>query len=84
MPKNEEILSFVGESRRGFVRKVIVGTAFVTPLIASFSMDSHKAAAAGYSLNSNQTVQGITACFKQFSVDHNLFGLVKCVIGEIL
>ena len=79
MPKNEEILGFVGESRRGFVRKVIVGTAFVTPLIASFSMDSHKAAASGFNLTSNQTIQGITACFRQYGQDHNLVNLIRCI-----
>ena len=40
-PKNidEEILSSVDEARRDFIRKVIVGAAFATPIMASFSMD---------------------------------------------
>lgn len=38
-PLNEDILNSVDESRRDFLRKVIVGTAFAAPLMASFSMD---------------------------------------------
>ncbi|CAN5905064.1 hypothetical protein BH20PSE1_BH20PSE1_22870 [soil metagenome] len=38
-PINEDVLNGVDETRRDFLRKVIVGTAFVTPLMASFSMD---------------------------------------------
>jgi hypothetical protein len=36
---DEEILNSVDESRRSFLRKVIVGAAFATPIMASFSMD---------------------------------------------
>ena len=38
-PLNEDVLNSVDESRRDFLRKVIVGTAFAAPLMASFSMD---------------------------------------------
>src|SRR5688500_11688552 len=41
-----EILERVRMNRRGFVRKVIVGTAFATPVLASFDMRSMTAYAA--------------------------------------
>jgi len=36
---NETILEKVDAKRRGFVKKVIVGTAFAAPVVSSFSMD---------------------------------------------
>jgi len=35
----EDVLSSVDESRREFLKKVIGGTVFAVPLMASFSMD---------------------------------------------
>jgi len=35
----ESVLNSVEESRRDFIRKLVVGTAFAAPLMASFSMD---------------------------------------------
>lgn len=35
----ENVLNSVEESRRDFIRKLVVGTAFAAPLMASFSMD---------------------------------------------
>jgi len=39
MHANEAILEKVDAKRRGFVKKVIVGTAFAAPVVSSFSMD---------------------------------------------
>ena len=39
MDANEKVLEKVDAKRRGFVRKVIIGTAFVAPIVSSFSMD---------------------------------------------
>lgn len=39
MSTEDEVLEKVDPDRRGFVRKVIVGTAFAAPVISSFSMD---------------------------------------------
>jgi hypothetical protein len=39
MSTKDEVLEKVDPDRRGFVRKVIVGTAFAAPVISSFSMD---------------------------------------------
>jgi hypothetical protein len=36
------VLEGVDESRRGFVKKVLIGTAFAVPVINSFSMDGLK------------------------------------------
>lgn len=36
---NEEVLSSIDASRRDFIRKLVVGTTFAAPLLASFSMD---------------------------------------------
>jgi len=36
---NETVLDGVDEGRRDFVKKLVAGTAFATPLLASFSMD---------------------------------------------
>ena len=38
-PLQEDILKSVPESRRDFLKKMIAGTTFVVPLMASFSMD---------------------------------------------
>jgi hypothetical protein len=50
---SEKILSRVNVDRRGFVRKVVAGTAFAVPVVSSFSMDglTTSAAAAGFSGN---------------------------------
>lgn len=37
--KDETILKSVDETRRNFIKKVVVGTAFAVPVINSFSMD---------------------------------------------
>lgn len=52
-PLNEDVLNSVDESRRDFLRKVIVGTAFAAPLMASFSMDGLLINAAEASCASN-------------------------------
>jgi len=49
MPKTEisdEILEKVDTERRGLVRKIVVGSAFVAPVVMSFSMDSLSPASA--------------------------------------
>lgn len=38
--EKKEVLNKVGKSRRGFIRKLVQGTAYVAPLIATFYMDS--------------------------------------------
>lgn len=38
-PNEIMVLDSVDEGRRGFVKKLVAGTAFATPLLASFSMD---------------------------------------------
>ena len=38
--KEKEVLSKVGKSRRGFISKLVKGTAYVAPLIATFYMNS--------------------------------------------
>ena len=38
--KFDPILRQVDPEKRDFLKKVIVGTAFVAPIVASFSMDS--------------------------------------------
>ena len=40
--RNEAILETVNEERRGFIKKVVLGTAFAVPVIHSFSMDGLK------------------------------------------
>jgi hypothetical protein len=40
--KEKGLLSKIGKSRRGFIRKLVKGAAYVTPLIATFYMDSTK------------------------------------------
>ncbi|MFP4088191.1 MAG: hypothetical protein ACLFUL_15515 [Desulfobacteraceae bacterium] len=44
---DENVLQAVDENRRGFIKKVIVGTAFAVPVINSFSMDGLKARIGG-------------------------------------
>jgi hypothetical protein len=39
---DEDILKVVDESKRDFIKKVVVGTAFAVPVINSFSMDGLK------------------------------------------
>jgi len=50
---SEAILEKVDVKRRGFVRKVIVGSAFAAPFVTSFSMDSLSTASAGISFSGN-------------------------------
>ena len=40
--EDDGILKAVNESRRDFIKKVVVGTAFAVPVINSFSMDGLK------------------------------------------
>ena len=51
----DQVLSRVGSSRRGFVRKAILGTAFTAPIVASFSMDGLAVGAARAGSVSNST-----------------------------
>lgn len=53
MSDNEEILDEVGSSRRSFVRKLVVGTAFVAPVVSSFDVSTMSMASA--SAGPNQT-----------------------------
>jgi hypothetical protein len=46
MSDNDEILEEVGDSRRSFVRKLVVGTAFAAPLVSSFDVSSLSMASA--------------------------------------
>ena len=39
MLSENKVLEKVSSDRRGFVKKVIVGTAFAAPVVSSFSMD---------------------------------------------
>ena len=39
MNSEKRVLEKVSSDRRGFVKKVIVGTAFAAPVVSSFSMD---------------------------------------------
>ena len=38
----EEVLQHVDESKRDFVKKVLIGTAFAVPVITSYSMDNFR------------------------------------------
>lgn len=58
-PLNEDVLNSVDETRRDFLRKVIVGTAFATPLMASFSMDGLSINAAEASFTGNLTCSNV-------------------------
>ncbi|MBW1779876.1 MAG: hypothetical protein JRL30_03970 [Deltaproteobacteria bacterium] len=40
--QDEKILDKVDEDKRDFIKKVVVGTAFVVPVVNSFSMDGLK------------------------------------------
>lgn len=78
----EEILKNVDESRRDFVRKVIAGTTFAVPLMATFSME-------GLSVNVATADPGITSLCSNQSVCSNVPGdqpccvLAICVLGDI-
>lgn len=37
--ENDSVLDKVDPAKRSFVRKVVTGTAFVAPVVASFSID---------------------------------------------
>ncbi len=37
--KDDSVLDKVDPAKRSFVRKVVMGTAFVAPVVASFSID---------------------------------------------
>jgi len=52
---SEKILGKVDVNRRGFVRKVIVGSTFAAPIVTSFSMDSLSTASAGPAISGNVT-----------------------------
>jgi len=39
MSSENKVLDKVNPDRRGFVKKIIVGTAFAAPIVSSFSMD---------------------------------------------
>jgi hypothetical protein len=39
MSDHEEALDAVGDSRRRFVKRLVVGTAFAAPVVSSFSMN---------------------------------------------
>ncbi len=58
MPKDEidaKILDRVADDRRGFVRKAVLGTAFVAPFISSFTMDGLSIGMARAGLETNST-----------------------------
>jgi hypothetical protein len=42
----DEVLTHVGVDRRTFVKRIVLGTAFAVPVVASFEMDSLAAAPA--------------------------------------
>lgn len=52
---DRQLLESAGKSRRKFVKKVITGTAFAAPLIASFPMNGLKAESARALTIGNQT-----------------------------
>jgi hypothetical protein len=39
MSAHDDALDAVGDSRRRFVKRLVVGTAFATPVVSSFSMN---------------------------------------------
>jgi hypothetical protein len=43
---DREVLERVGMNRRGFIKRVVLGTAFASPVIASFSMSGLSASSA--------------------------------------
>jgi len=73
----QQLLNSVPSSRRDFVKKLAVGTAFVVPLMASFSMDAlpgSVANACSYAYP-NQTGGGFWSFIKAFL--NWLFGFGK-------
>lgn len=52
---DRQLLESAGKSRRKFVKKVIAGTAFAAPLIASFPMNGLRAESARSLAIGNQT-----------------------------
>jgi hypothetical protein len=63
----EEILSSADASRRDFLKKVLVGTTFAVPVVASFSMEglSPESASAGFDSCSNATTFLSNQCSNQ-------------------
>ena len=52
----DNVLARVDPEKRAFLKKIVVGTAFVVPTVVSFSMDGlslYEANAAGSNLTSN-------------------------------
>jgi hypothetical protein len=43
MSEPEEILERVGDDRRSFLRKMVIGTAFAAPVVSSFSLHGMQA-----------------------------------------
>ena len=39
MPEPEDAIDAVGDSRRRFVKRLVIGTAFAAPVVSSFSMN---------------------------------------------
>lgn len=65
-------LEKVDESRRSALRKIAAATAFVTPMVASFSTDGLRFNTAEAGIGSNQSNDGPIAKIIQFLL--NLFG----------
>lgn len=75
----QEVLERVSEPRRSFLRKVVMGTSFVTPLIASFSMKAANAQVSESPQFSNQAQPpGALACLPLL-FEGNLQGFIACV-----
>ncbi len=53
--KDDSVLGKVDPAKRSFVRKVVTGTAFVAPVVASFSLDGLTIGEARAGFDSNQT-----------------------------
>ncbi len=79
----EEILGSAGAGRRDFLKKVLAGTTFAAPVIASFSMEGlspEKAGAAAASnqcfpLTSNSTSGGFNCCSFAAEIAFGRFGI---------
>jgi hypothetical protein len=65
-------LDNVAESRRSALRKIAAATAFVTPMVASFSTDGLRFNTAEAGIGSNQSNGGLIAKIIHFFLD--LFG----------
>lgn len=65
---DEQLLDKTGKSRRRFVKRVIVGTAFAAPLIASFPMNGLKADSARSIGCSNQDCSSLPPLQRLFCV----------------